>query len=62
LFIFFSDDSRAEELGTYAKNSLPVASAPQVAKAVDEIHFRSELKKRLARHLTIWIDEKTNRE
>jgi aminopeptidase N len=62
LFIFFSDDSRAEELRRYAKNSLPAASAPAVAKAVDEIHFRSEFKKRLARQLTAWIDEKTNRE
>jgi aminopeptidase N len=62
LFIFFSDDSRAEELGTYAKNSLPAASAPGVAKAVDEIHFRSEFKKRLARQLTAWIGEKTNGE
>jgi aminopeptidase N len=59
LFIFFPDDSRAEELGTYAKNSLPAASAPGVAKAVDEIHFRSEFKKRLARQLTAWIGEKT---
>jgi hypothetical protein len=29
---------------------------------VDEIHFRSEFKKRLARQLTAWIDGKTNRE
>jgi aminopeptidase N len=60
LFTFFSDDSRAEELRAYAKNSLPVASAPQVAKAVDEIQFRAEFKKRLARQLNAWIDEKTN--
>ena len=56
LFIFFSDDSRAEELRTYTKNSLPAASVPEVAKAVDEIHFRSEFKKRLARQLNVWID------
>ena len=61
LFTFFSDDSRAEELRSYAKNSLPAASAPGVAKAVDEIHFQSEFKKRLARQLIAWIDEKINR-
>jgi aminopeptidase N len=58
LFTFFSDDSRAGELRTYAKNSLPAASAPQVAKALDEIQFRSEFKKRLAPQLIAWIDGK----
>jgi len=61
LFTFFSDDSRAEKLRAYAKNSLPVASAPQVTKAVDEIQFRAELKKRLAPQLNAWIDIKINR-
>jgi aminopeptidase N len=56
LFTFFSDDSRAEELETYAKNSLPAASAPQVAKALNEIQFRSEFKKRLVSQLSAWID------
>jgi aminopeptidase N len=58
LFTFFSDDSRAGELRTYAKNNLPAASAPQVAKALDEIQFRSEFKKRLAPQLIAWIDRK----
>ena len=61
LFTFFSDDSRAEELRTYAKNSLPEASAPEVAKALNEVHFRAEFKKRLAHQLNAWIDEKINR-
>ena len=56
LFTFFSDDSRAKELTIYAKNSLPAASAPHVAKARDEIQFRSEFKKRLAPQLGTWID------
>jgi aminopeptidase N len=56
LFTFFSDDSRAQELRRYAKNSLPAASAPQIAKALDEIQFRSEFKKRLAPQLSAWID------
>jgi len=58
LFTFFSDDSRLQELKTYAKNNLPAASAPQVAKALDEIQFRSEFKKRLALQLSAWINGK----
>ena len=58
LFTFFSDDSRAGELRTYAKNGLPSASAPEVAKALDEIQFRSDFKKRLAPQLSAWIDGK----
>jgi len=58
LFTFFADEERAQELRTYAKNNLPTASAPQVAKALDEIRFRSEFKKRLAVQLSTWIDKK----
>jgi len=58
LFIFFSDDSRADELKTYAKNNLAPGSAPEVAKIVDEIQFRAEFKKRLASQLNAWIDRK----
>ncbi|HYK23807.1 MAG TPA: M1 family metallopeptidase [Candidatus Acidoferrum sp.] len=58
LFTFFSDGSRAQELRTYAKNNLPAASAREVAKALDEIQFRSEFKKRLAPQLDAWIDGK----
>ncbi len=58
LFTFFSDASRAQELRTYAKNNLPAASALEVAKALDEIQFRSEFKKRLAPQLSEWIDGK----
>src|SRR6266550_350664 len=61
LFTFFSDDSRSQELKAYAKNNLPVASGPQVAKAVDEIQFRAEFKKRLARQLDEWIGAKIHR-
>jgi aminopeptidase N len=58
LFIFFLDGSRAEELRAYAKKSLPATSAPEVAKTVDEIQFRSEFKKRLEPQLSAWIDGK----
>ncbi len=58
LFTFFSEDSRADELKSYAKANLPPASAPEVAKVVDEIQFRAEFKKRLAPQLNAWIDRK----
>jgi len=58
LCTFFSDDSRADELKTYARNNLLRASAPEVAKAVDEIQFRAEFKKRLVSQLGVWIDDK----
>jgi hypothetical protein len=58
LFTFSSEPSRAAELKTYAKANLPftAASAREVAKAVDEIEFRSEFKRRLTSQLTAWID------
>jgi aminopeptidase N len=58
LFTFFSEPSRAAELKTYAKANLPptAASAREVAKAVDEVEFRSAFKRRLTSQLTAWID------
>jgi aminopeptidase N len=58
LFIFFSDASRADELQNYAKKNLPWASAPEVAKVVDEIQFRAEFKKRLGKEISAWVDRK----
>jgi aminopeptidase N len=58
LFTFFSDDSRADELKTYAKNDLPLESAREVAKAIDEIQFRAEFKRRLTTQLNAWIGQK----
>src|SRR5437773_1635558 len=58
LFTFFSDGSRADELKIYAKNNLPPESAPEVAKAVDEIQVRAEFKKRLTSQLNAWIGQK----
>jgi aminopeptidase N len=51
LFTFFSDDSRADELRNYAKKNLPHASAPEVAKALDEIQFRAEFRDRFVSQL-----------
>jgi len=58
LFTFFSDESRADELKQYAEKNLPHASAPEVAKVIDEIQFRTEFRKRLALQLNEWIDRK----
>src|SRR5262245_56956538 len=55
LFTFFTDGSRADELKNYAKKNLPPASAPEVAKVVDEIQFRAEFKNRLVSQLPTLI-------
>ena len=52
LFSFFSDPARITELEAYAKSDLPPASARDVAKAIDEVSFRAELKKRLLPQLS----------
>ena len=57
LFVFFSEKSRADELKTYAKSNLPATSAKEVAKAVDEVEFRAEFKKRTVPQLTAWISK-----
>jgi aminopeptidase N len=55
LFSFFSDGSRANELRNYAAKSLAPASAPEVAKVVDEIQFRAEFRDRLTSQLPALI-------
>ena len=55
LFTFFSDGSRADELRDYAKKNLPQTTAPEVAKAVDEIQFRAEFRDRLISQLPALI-------
>jgi aminopeptidase N len=55
LFTFFSDGSRADELKNYAAKSLAPASAPEVAKVVDEIQFRAEFRDHLASQLPALI-------
>jgi aminopeptidase N len=58
LFTFFSDPARSEELKAYAKANLPPTSAKEVAKAVDEIEFRSTFKARLTPQLRAWIESR----
>ena len=58
LFTFFSDQSRANELKTYAQANLPAATAPDVARAVDEIQFRAEFKNRVTSQLGVWLWQK----
>ena len=55
LFTFFSDGSRADELKNYAEKNLAPASAPEVAKAVDEIQFRAGFRERLVSQLLALI-------
>ncbi len=55
LFNFYSDPKDIETLEAYAKANLPPAAAESVAKAVDEIGFRAEFKKRLVPELQAWI-------
>jgi aminopeptidase N len=58
LVTFFSDPSRGDELKAYAKTSLPATSAKEVAKALDEIEFRSTFKARLVPQLAGWIENR----
>ncbi|MGI8889667.1 MAG: M1 family metallopeptidase [Chthoniobacterales bacterium] len=55
LFTFYSEPKDAERLDRYAKSNLPPAAARSVAKAVDEIGFRGELKQRLVPQLKDWM-------
>jgi len=55
LFTFFSKPEKAEFLKKYAKENLPPSAEQAVAKAVDEIGFRSEFKERLIPQLQRWI-------
>ena len=61
LFTFFSDASRTQELKTYAKNNLPAASAREVAKAMDEIQFRSEFKRRFVSKFSEFVHNHAER-
>jgi len=57
LFNLFSDSARIAELESYAKSNLPEAAAKDVAKAIDEIGFRADLKPRLATQIAGWITD-----
>src|SRR6266542_2729079 len=61
LFTFFSDDLRADELKSYAKNNLSAARAREVAKVVDEVQFRAEFKRRIGPQVNTWIEGKEHR-
>jgi aminopeptidase N len=59
LFAFWSEPEKAELLQEYAKQNLPPSARRAVAKAVDEIGFRAEFKKRLIPQLKSWIGEES---
>lgn len=55
LFTFFSDSARIAELERYAKSDLPPTATKDVAKAIDEVGFRAEIKPRLATQIGTWF-------
>jgi aminopeptidase N len=55
LFTFFSDPARIAELERYAKSDLPPSAAKDVAKATDEIGFRSDMKLRVTTEMASWF-------
>ncbi len=55
LFTFFSDPARIAELEKFAKSDLPPSAAKDVAKAVDEIGFRAEVKLRVTNQIATWL-------
>ena len=57
LFTFFSDAKRIAELERYAKSDLPSTSPKDVAKAVDEIGFRAEIKPRMGAQIGTWFTD-----
>ncbi|MBA3544007.1 MAG: M1 family metallopeptidase [Chthoniobacterales bacterium] len=59
LFTFFSTPQDAVTLEKYAKTELPAAAGNSVAKAVDEIGFRTEFKERLAPQLKSWMEQES---
>ena len=57
LFTFWAEPEKAQVLEEYAKKNLPASAARAVAKAVDEIGFRAEFKKRLVPQLKAWMEK-----
>ncbi|MFL6519844.1 MAG: M1 family metallopeptidase [Chthoniobacterales bacterium] len=56
-FNLFSATARIAELERYAKSDLPPAAAKDVAKAIDELGFRAELKPRLLAQIASWLTD-----
>jgi aminopeptidase N len=56
-FNLFSDSTRVAELERYAKSNLPPTAAKDVAKAIDELGFRAELKPRLLTEIGAWLTD-----
>jgi aminopeptidase N len=54
IFGAFHDASRADELEAFARDHLPPAAAPRVAKVADEIRFRAEFKSRILPAVEEW--------
>jgi aminopeptidase N len=61
LFTFFSDPARIAELERYAKSDLSQTAAKDVAKAIDEVGFRAEIKTTLATQIGTWFIDSIKR-
>ena len=55
LFTLFSDPARIAELERYAKSDLPPSAAKDVAKSIDEIGFRADVKLRVTTEMASWF-------
>ena len=55
LVMFSSSAKDAENLQKFAQTDLPRTNRKDVAKAVDQIEFRADLKERLRPQLESWI-------
>jgi aminopeptidase N len=55
LFTLFSDPARITELEKFAKSDLPSSAAKDVAKAVDEVGFRADLKLQVTAQIATWL-------
>jgi aminopeptidase N len=55
LFTLFSDPARITELEKFAKSDLPPSAAKDVAKAVDEVGFRADLKLQVTAQIATWL-------
>jgi aminopeptidase N len=55
LFTLFSDPGRIAELEKYAKSDLPPSATKDIAKAIDEVGFRADMKLRVTAEMASWF-------
>ena len=55
LFTLFSDIRPNRGAGAYAKSDLTASAAKDVAKAIDEVGFRADMKLRVTGEMATWL-------